>query len=249
MHHKAHLVTGRDTLSENSPKVGWRCRPLVKGLLALSIGLSLAGCQQQMANQPSYEPQDGSPLFADGRAARPLVANTVYRGNLRENDALWTGKQNGQDVEEFPISITQEVIERGQQRYNIFCSPCHGQLGDGNGMIVQRGVTRPPAYTDDRLLTAPVGHYFDVITNGWGRMYPYNHIPVRDRWAIVAYIKALQISQKTTLEDVPESERAALQAKENDPPRIHSTWQNVILETKTETPASLVAPVSQGGAH
>lgn len=161
------------------------------------------------------------------------VANTVYRGNLREDDALWTGKVNGKEVDKFPMTITQEVLERGQQRFNIYCQPCHGRLGDGNGMVVQRGVSRPPAYTDDRLLTAPVGHMFDVITNGWGRMYPYDHITVRDRWAIVAYIKALQLSQKATMNDVPEAERAALEKKENDPPSLHEiVQQTVLLENK-----------------
>jgi mono/diheme cytochrome c family protein len=197
-------------------------------LAALSVA-ALTGCQQQMAYQPSFKPQDGNELFADGRAARPLVANTVYRGNLRADDALWTGKVNGKEVDKFPISITQEVIERGQQRFNIYCQPCHGRLGDGNGMVVQRGVSRPPAYTDDRLLTAPVGHYFDVITNGWGRMYPYDHIAVRDRWAIVAYIKALQLSQHATINDVPENERAELQKKETDPPSLHTAVQQTML--------------------
>jgi mono/diheme cytochrome c family protein len=204
----------------------------VAGLvLAASLALlTLAGCQQQMAYQPSYRPQDGNELFADGRAARPLIANTVYRGNLRENDALWTGKTvAGKDVDKFPMTVTQEVLERGQQRFNIYCQPCHGRLGDGNGMIVQRGVSRPPAYTDDRLLTAPVGHIFDVITNGWGRMYPYDHVPVRDRWAIAAYVKALQLSQKATINDVPENERAALQQKQNDPPALHEIVQQTVM--------------------
>ncbi|MGI8908384.1 MAG: c-type cytochrome [Candidatus Sumerlaeaceae bacterium] len=202
--------------------VGWL-------ILAAAVVVALAGCQQQMAYQPSYKPQDGSELFADGRAARPVVANTVYRGNLREDDALWTGKVNGKEVEKFPISITQEVIERGQQRFNIYCQPCHGRLGDGNGMVVQRGVSRPPSYTDDRLLTAPAGHIFDVITNGWGRMYPYDHISVRDRWAIVSYVKALQLSQKATINEVPENERADLQKKDNDPPALHAMVQQTLL--------------------
>ena len=191
--------------------------------------LALTGCQQQMAYQPSYKPQDGSELFADGRAARPQIANTVYRGNLREDDALWTGKVNGKEVDKFPMTITQEVLERGHQRFNIYCQPCHGRLGDGNGMVVQRGVSRPPAYTDDRLLTSPVGHVFDVITNGFGRMYPYDHISVRDRWAIVSYVKALQLSQHATINDVPENERTELQKLDTDPPALHAAVQQVLL--------------------
>ena len=229
MHLKAHLK--QDTFT--------------RVLVSLAASIVLAGCQQQMANQPSYKPQDGSELFADGRAARPVVANTVYRGNLRENDALWTGKINGKDVEKFPITITEEVLKRGQQRFNIYCQPCHGRLGDGNGMVVQRGVSRPPAYTDDRVLTAPVGHVFDVITNGWGRMYSYDHIPVRDRWAIVSYVKALQLSQHATVNDVPEAERAELQKKTNDPPALHAmVQQTMLLENKGKVPGT-----AQGKAH
>lgn len=218
----------------------------VRVLAVSMLVIALAGCQQQMASQPYYKPQDASELFADGQAMRPLVAGTVFRGDLRENDALWTGKVNGQNVDKFPISITQEVLERGQQRYNIFCSPCHGRLGDGNGMVVQRGVSAPPSYTDDRLLTAPVGHFYDVISNGWGRMYSYDHIPVRDRWAIIAYVKALQLSQKASIEDVPEEKRAELQQLPNDSPALRGIIQNVAVN-----PVTGVQPGHEavGGAH
>ena len=182
-------------------------------MLAATVAvMMLTGCQQDMATQPSQHAQDASELFRDGRAARPLVANTVFRGNLRDSDALWTGKENGKDVEKFPIDVTKDVLLRGQDRFNIYCAPCHSKLGDGDGMVVRRGVKRPPSFTDDRLLTAPVGYYFGVVTNGFGSMYPYDHIPVRDRWAIIAYVKALQFSQRATLNDVPEADRQKLMA-------------------------------------
>ena len=180
-------------------------------VLALAGSLALVGCQQKMATQAYYQPLEENDFFADGRASRPLEPNTVSRGDLREDDALYTGKVDGKLVEEFPIDVTAEVIARGENRFNIYCSPCHGKLGDGNGMIVQRGVSRPPSYMEDRLTTAPVGHFYDVITNGYGRMYSYNQqLPVRDRWAIVAYVRALQRAGRGTIDDVPEQMRAAL---------------------------------------
>lgn len=180
-------------------------------LLVLAAGLGLMGCQQKMATQPAYQPLEENEFFADGRASRPLEAGTVSRGDLRDDDALYTGKENGQLVDEFPISITEEVIARGENRFNIYCAPCHSKLGDGNGMIAQRGISRPASFMDDRLTTAPVGHFYDVITNGYGRMYSYNQqIPVRDRWAIVAYVRVLQEAGRGTLADVPQNLRPQL---------------------------------------
>lgn len=179
--------------------------------LALVSGLSLVGCQQKMATQPYYQPLEENEFFADGRASRPLEPGTVSRGDLRADDALYTGKVDGELVTEFPFDITAEVIARGQNRYNIYCAPCHSKLGDGNGMIVQRGVSRPPSYMDDRLVTAPVGHMYDVITNGYGRMYSYNQqLPVRDRWAIVAYVKVLQEAGRGNINDAPATMHAQL---------------------------------------
>ena len=182
-------------------------------LVAGAIAVYLTGCRQEMGNQPAYRPLTESQFFSDGRSERNPVPGTVARGHLRDDDALFTGKVNAKDVTEFPISITKEVLQRGQERFNIYCSPCHSKLGDGNGMIVQRGLNRPPSYHDDRLLTAPVGHFFDVISNGYGRMYSYDHIPVRDRWAIIAYVRALQFSQRATIADVPEADKKALMAE------------------------------------
>jgi mono/diheme cytochrome c family protein len=163
--------------------------------------LLLAGCslKQDMALQPKNRPLSPSDFFADGRSERPILDNTVARGSLAD-DALYVGK----DSNTFPLPVTQELLERGQERYKIFCSPCHGLQGDGNGMIVARGMKRPPSYHEARLRQVPNGYIFDVITNGFGAMLNYSaQIPVRDRWAIVAYVRALQLSHNAKLADLP----------------------------------------------
>jgi hypothetical protein len=172
-----------------------------------------AGCRRDMQVQPRYNPYDPSAFFADGRSERQPVAGTVARnepvGGLEE--VVNTGRLNGQEIDAFPFPITRDVIERGRERFNIFCTPCHGLAGDGDGMIVQRGFPRPPSYHIDRLRNAPVGHFFSVITDGFGAMYPYGYrIPPRDRWAIIAYIRALQLSRKGTIDNVPQAERPKL---------------------------------------
>jgi mono/diheme cytochrome c family protein len=164
--------------------------------------------------QPRYNPYDPSEFFADGQSARMPVEGTVPRGELMlgPDELLYTGKMNGQDATAFPFPVTREVLDRGRERFNIYCSPCHGMSGDGDGMIVQRGFRRPPSLHVDRLRNAPPGHYFDVITNGFGVMYPYNYrIPPRDRWGIIAYIRALQFSRQASIDDVPPAERRKLQ--------------------------------------
>jgi mono/diheme cytochrome c family protein len=171
-----------------------------------------AACRQDMHDAPRYDPLEQSAFFADGRSARVLVANTVARGQLREDDHLYTGKVGGMLATEFPMPVTADTMARGQQRFNVFCSPCHGLSGEGNGMIVQRGFRRPPSYHEDRLVNAPVGYYFDVMTNGFGAMQDYAaQVPVADRWAIAAYIRALQLSRRATLADVPADRRADLE--------------------------------------
>jgi len=171
----------------------------------------LAGCRQDMHDQPKYVPLRGSDFHADRRSARPMVDGTVARGFLRDDDLLETGKVNGQDSAEFPFPITARVLARGRERYDIFCAPCHDRTGRGNGMIVQRGYRQPPSLHIDRLRQAPVGHYFDVITNGFGAMADYRaQVPVRDRWAITAYVRALQLSGQATLTEVPPEERERL---------------------------------------
>ena len=169
--------------------------------------------QQQMADQPRYDPLEKSEFFSDGLASRQLVANTVARGQLKEDEQLYTGKVNGEYAQTFPFPVTQEVLERGQERYNIYCAPCHSELGDGKGMIVQRGFPQPTSFHTDRLREAAPGYYFDVMTNGFGVMYSYaSRVKPEDRWAIVAYIRALQLSQNATLEDVPADQRLELEA-------------------------------------
>jgi mono/diheme cytochrome c family protein len=179
-------------------------------LLALAAS-ALAACRQDMHDQPRLKPYGKSTFFADGRANRPLIAGTVARGRLFEDEHLHLGKLDGKEAATFPMPITKEVLARGRERYTINCQPCHGILGDGNGMIVQRGMKRPPSYHIDRLREAAPGYFFGVITNGFGVMYDYSdRIRAEDRWAIVAYVRALQQSQSATIDDVPQPERDRL---------------------------------------
>ena len=182
----------------------------------LLLPFALAGCQQDMAQQPRVKPLAASDFFGDGRGARQPVPGTVARGQLREDDHLYTGKVNGQLVDTFPFAVTRAVMARGQQRYNIYCTPCHGPLGDGEGMIVRRGLKAPPSFHIERLQKMPAGHFFDVMTNGLGAMQDYSaQISAEDRWAIVAYIRALQLSQNATLADAPAEQRKGLEAERN----------------------------------
>jgi len=174
-------------------------------------GLFLFGCRLDMHVQPKYKPLDPSTFFDDGRSARPEVPGTVARGHLRTDEFLYTGKVNGEPADAFPFPVTREVLERGRERYNIYCSPCHDYTGSGRGMVVQRGFPPPPSYHIERLVKAPAGHFFEVMSNGYGAMYSYaSRVTPEDRWAIVAYIRALQLSQHATLEDVPPQEREHL---------------------------------------
>ena len=178
--------------------------------LALSV-VALAGCRQDMHNQPKYRALRPSAFFADGSSARPLIEGTVARGTLQADEAFFTGKVGAALVKELPFPADQALLNRGQERYNIFCAPCHDRTGNGNGMVVQRGYRQPPSFHIDRLRQAAPGHYFDVITNGFGAMPDYRSmVPVRDRWAIVAYVRALQLSQRATLDDVPPENREEL---------------------------------------
>ncbi|MFM8536420.1 MAG: c-type cytochrome [Acidimicrobiia bacterium] len=187
---------------------------LNKSLLAIVASTAiLAGCRQDMHDAPRYEAFEASSTFADNRASRTAPAGTVARGWLRDDEALYTGKLAGQAVNEFPFAIGREELARGQQRYNIYCTPCHGKLGDGNGMVVQRGLRQAASYHQDRLREEKLGYFYDVITNGFGAMQGYaEQIPVRDRWLIVAYVRALQLSQHASVNDVPADQRAALDA-------------------------------------
>jgi len=163
-----------------------------------------------MQNQPYQRPLAKSEFYADQRSARSLVEGTVARGNLRADSFFYTGKIGSEDANYMPFPVTAEVLERGQQRFNIYCSPCHGETGDGNGMIVQRGLKHPPSYHNDRLRKAPIGYFVDVMTNGFGVMLDYSQqVPPADRWAIAAYIRALQLSQGATRADVPAGQQIA----------------------------------------
>jgi mono/diheme cytochrome c family protein len=203
------------------------------------LGVLASGCRQDMHNQPKYiplRPVDQVGSITDGRSARPLVEGTVPKGDLRDDIEFYTGKVAGTSgtaqtppqpaatgqpqqtfqgfVTEFPMPITAADLNRGQERFNIYCAVCHGQLGEGDGMIVQRGFRKPPSYHEERLRNAPVGYFFDVVTNGFGTMPDYaTQIEVADRWRIIAYIRALQLSQHSTLADVPADKRDELNRK------------------------------------
>ena len=183
--------------------------------LALALSLvGLAACRQDMFNQPKYKPLQASTFFADGRASRPLPEDTVQFGGAPPDELLSTGRVAGVPADRFPFPVTSTVLDRGQQRYEIFCSVCHGATGSGNGMVVQRGFKAPPSFHTDRLRQAPAGHFVEVMTNGFGAMYDYrSRIAPEDRWAIAAYIRALQQSQNVPLSDIPAPERAKLEAQ------------------------------------
>ena len=185
-----------------------------KSLLAIvATVLIAAGCRQDMHDGPRYEAFEASDAIANQPASRTAPAGTVARGWLRTDEALYTGKVNGQAVAMFPFAITRDGLARGQQRYNIFCTPCHGRIGDGNGMVVQRGLRQAASFHQDRLRQETPGYFFDVITHGFGAMPDYaTQIPVEDRWLIVAYVRALQLSQHASVDDVPADQRAALDA-------------------------------------
>ena len=166
--------------------------------------MAAAGCRQDMHNQPKYRPLRPSTLFADGSSARPLVDGTVARGTLQEDAAFFTGKTANQTVKEMPFQVAEADLDRGQERFNIYCTPCHDSTGSGKGMVVRRGYRQPPSLHDPRLKAADAGHFFDVITNGFGAMPDYRaQVEPRDRWLIVAYIRALQLSHSATGADVP----------------------------------------------
>ena len=198
-------------------------RRLIFCLLVAVFGLSAVGCRYDMQDQPRYKAYKKSDFFKDGRASRDLPEGTVPRGQLKSDKAFYTGKIANpnpnaavttttdatgntlvssfpNDIEEFPVPVTKELVDRGQDRYNIYCIVCHGPTGKGDGMVVRRGFPQPPTYHDDRLRNAPVGHFFDVMTNGWGKMNSYApQIQPADRWAIVAYIRTLQVGHNPDL--------------------------------------------------
>jgi len=180
-------------------------------LIAAFVVLVLPGCRQDMHDQPKYQPLETSSFFKDGRASRPRVPGTVARGRRDDDALLMTGKSDTALSEIFPAPVTRAVLERGRGRFDVYCSPCHDRVGTGRGMIVARGYKQPSSFHEDRLRAMPSGYFFDVMSHGFGVMPSYAaQIPVDDRWAIAAYIRALQLSQHATLAEVPENERTAL---------------------------------------
>ena len=186
-----------------------------KRFLALALAAAsttvLAACRQDMHDAPRYEVYEASSSFADGRASRNTPVGTVARGQLRDDEWLYTGKVDGLPAPAFPFAIGAAEMARGQERFTIYCTPCHGQLGDGKGMVVQRGLRQAATYHQERLQRAQPGYFFDVITNGFGAMQGYaEQIPPRDRWMIAAYVRALQLSQNASVDDVPAADRGRL---------------------------------------
>ncbi|WP_051670664.1 c-type cytochrome [Bryobacter aggregatus] len=176
-----------------------------------AVALLLLSCRQDMHDQPRYKPLAATDFFGDGRSARPSIDGTVARGQLRLDSARYTGKVGDQDVALFPFPITRPDLDRGRERFNIYCSPCHSRIGDGNGMVVRRGFRQAASFHTDKLRKAPVGHFFDVMSNGFGAMPNYaSQVPTDDRWRIAAYIRVLQSSQQATIADVPPDQVATV---------------------------------------
>jgi mono/diheme cytochrome c family protein len=183
----------------------------------IALPLALLGavaCRRDMQDQPRYKPLRASRFFADDRSARPTPPGTIARDELNDSDVLHTGIANGVFATQFPIPVTRKLLVRGQERFNIYCTPCHGFLGDGNGMVARRGFKWPANLHSDRLRNAPPGYLFQVITNGYGAMPSYSsQIEPQDRWAILAYVRALQLSRNATLADIPAEHRRDLETE------------------------------------
>ena len=220
----------------------------------------LAGCRQDMHNQPKFVPQRGTTFFADGRSARPQVQNTVGRSQLRENSYFYTGLVGDKEGDGLPFPVTVEVLQRGQERYNIYCTPCHSRVGNGVGMIVQRGYAQAGNFHTARLQAAPLGHFFNVITNGYGAMPEYSaQVAPEDRWAIAAYVRALQLSQNATAADVAPGAHveplASIEEQEGFPAQFADQWllpPTSVTGTPNGQPYVLpgvgsATPLSQGG--
>ena len=199
------MATVRESRTLRAPRrrVWW--------LVLIAAGLLLSACGRNMADQPKAEVYEASPFFVDGAAVRPLPEGTVSRERGDVDPVFFTGQGPDGLVTELPVELSAELLLRGQERYNVYCSACHNYNGDGRGMVVQKGFPQPTSFHAQRLLDQPVGYFFTTITNGFGRMYSYaSRVPVEDRWAIAAYVKALQLSQNATVDDVPAEVRSTL---------------------------------------
>jgi cytochrome c553 len=208
------LRTELDSIRAQARLCARRARSLVRALTVMSMGavaLLLFGCRLDMHVQPKYLPYEPTDFFGDGRSERQPVPGTVARGQLRLDELMFTGRENGVVVDKFPFPITKADLDRGRERYNVYCTPCHDYTGTGRGMIVQRGFPQPPSYHIQRLRDAPAGHFYEVMTNGFGAMYSYAaRVEPADRWRIAAYIRVLQLSRNATIQDLPESVRQNL---------------------------------------
>jgi mono/diheme cytochrome c family protein len=228
-------------------------RKLIPSLSLVAFSLLTAGCARlDMQDQPKYRPQRPSDFFADGRSERQPVEGTVARGQMNDDTAFYEGKDAaGKDVTEFPIAVDKAVIVRGQQRYDIYCAPCHGRIGNGLGMIVRRGFKQPPSYHVERLRDAPVGHLYDVITNGYGAMLNYAaQVQPRDRWAIVAYIRALQYSENANINDLPAEARSRVPAAGSAPIPAQANEPLVPADPDfADFPNKPATPAGVPGAH
>ncbi len=212
---------------------------LDRALSALAIMTALAlwsGCRIDMHVQPKQNPLSPSDFYSDKRSARPLVEGTVARGQLHEDTYFYTGRMGDNPGDVMPFPVTREVLERGRERFNIYCAPCHSRVGDGNGYIPSRGFTRmPPSYHIPRLQKAPLGYFFDVMTNGFGIMPDYaSQVSPEDRWKIVAYIRALQLSQSATTKDVPAGQKVPSEPPKFAEPGSGATPPMIIPENRTE---------------
>ncbi|MEO6805638.1 MAG: cytochrome c [Edaphobacter sp.] len=222
-------------------------------LSAMTATLVLVGCRQDMQDEPKFFPQRGTSFYADGRSVRPQVEDTVARGQLHEDSYFYTGLINGKEGDGLPFPVTLEVLKRGQERYNIYCTPCHSRVGNGEGMIVQRGYEKAGDYHTARLEAAPLGHFFHVITNGYGAMPDYSaQVAPVDRWAIAAYIRALQLSQKATQADVPAGTQveplSSIAEHEGLPASFVSAWTMPATAVTGTPDKELFVLPSQGAA-
>lgn len=201
----------------------------IPALGAMASVLMLAGCRQDMHNQPKFFPQRGTTFYVDGRSARPQVANTVAREQLHEDSYFYTGMVAGKEGDGLPMTLTPELMARGQERYNVYCTACHSRVGNGAGMIVQRGYKPAGNFHTDRLRNAPLGHFFAVMTNGYGAMPDYSaQLTPADRWAVAAYIRALQLSQDAKSADAgsaPVADIHAIASEKGLPPGFAEPWK------------------------